>query len=168
MAQRRSVRPLAGRHSIGHGPSPPRQNPGRIVQQLSVSSQVVAAIPARGRQSGMVRGRVVPPRRIHRDQPDQALEVCDIPVGRGGRATTVVCRDSGPHRAVGNSAAVADHCSRGVVERTPSSPTVTLYRPPFGDVRMSPSRPFICTAGVLPERSIDIPSDPTRVRLPLE
>ena len=63
-----------------------------LLPQLSLPGEVVATRKARGGQDRMARGRVVPARRIHRDQPDQALEE------RRANFTTVAARRSNGSR----------------------------------------------------------------------
>lgn len=51
----------------------PSYKPKLFYHSFQCQAKVLAASAARGRQGRVARGRVVPPRRVHRDQPEQAI-----------------------------------------------------------------------------------------------
>src|SRR5262249_40035263 len=58
-----------------------------LLPQLPLPGRVVGVCPPRGSQGGVARGRVVPPRRLHRHQPEVACEEGRAllqPAGYGG------------------------------------------------------------------------------------
>jgi hypothetical protein len=58
-----------------------------VLRQFPLPGEVVAVYPAGSRQGGVARGRVVPPRRLYRDQLEVANEACRPllqPAGYGG------------------------------------------------------------------------------------
>src|SRR5262249_16872656 len=66
---------------------PPVAQAEGLLPQLPLSGRVLEPGPAGGGQGGVARGRVIPPHRLHCDQPDMALEGgCPLlqPAGHGG------------------------------------------------------------------------------------